>query len=237
MKIIYQKSNTFFMLGNFKILIACEYSAIVREAFKKRGFDATSCDILDSEVQGKHYKGDIFDILYSEDWSMLIAFPPCTYLSAAGLYLCNIEKYGEKAIKRIENRKNAVDFFLRLHSAPIKHICIENPTGFISANIIKPSQIVHPYYFGEPQMKRTCFWLKNLPILKHFKEDNLFCSKTYTQKPVPISIDKKTGKKRYFTDALVKNELKSSHQRNKTFQSIANAMAEQWGEYIKENYI
>jgi site-specific DNA-cytosine methylase len=219
-------------MNNLKVLIACEYSGIVRDSFHKKGFNVTSCDILPSETKGNHYQGDIFDILYSKDWDLLIAFPPCTYISAAGLHLCNIDIHGNKAIDRIKKRNKAVEFFLDLYSAPIKHICIENPTGHISANILKPSQIVHPYFFGERQMKRTCLWLKNLPPLQHSKENTLFSVKTHSEKPKPLSIDKTTGKKRYFTDTIIKSKLKTAHARNKTFKSIANAMAEQWSSYI-----
>lgn len=219
----------------FKVLIACEYSGIVRDAFTKVGFDATSCDILPTESKGKHFQGDVFEILYKENWDLLIAFPPCTYVSAAGLFRCNIEYYGQSAIDRIKKRNKAIEFFLDLYNAPIKHIAIENPTGHLSRNILKPSQIIEPYYFGEQQKKRTCLWLKNLPLLQHYKEDDLFSSRTHTDKPQPLSIDAKTGKKRYFTDAIQGQKLKDAHQRNKTFQSVANAMATQWGSFLAES--
>ena len=147
------------------MLIACEYSGVVRDAFTALGFDATSCDILPTESKGKHFQGDVFEILYKENWDLLIAFPPCTYVSAAGLHHCSIEKHGTKAIERIKLRNKAIEFFLDLYNAPIKHIAIENPTGHLSSNILKPSQIIEPYYFGEQQKKRTCLWLKNLPLL------------------------------------------------------------------------
>lgn len=214
-----------------KVLVACEYSGIVRNAMNKVGFNATSCDILPSDTSGPHYTGNVFDII-NENWDILIAFPPCTYLSSAGLYLCNIELYGDKAIERIKLRNKAIEFFLDLYAAPIKHICIENPVGHISANILKPTQIIHPYYFGEREMKRTCLWLKNLPALEHVKENNLFSDSTHSKKPDPISIDKSTGTKRYFTDGIKGNKLKDAHSRNKTFQSIANAMAMQWAKHL-----
>jgi adenine-specific DNA methylase len=205
------------------ILIACEYSGIVRTQFEKYGHHVVSCDILDTEIITKnHYKGNIFDILYN-DWDLLIAFPPCTYLSGAGLFRCNIENYGIEAVKRIKKRNEATNFFLDLYTAPIKHICIENPVGYINTNILKPSQIINPYYFGESDVKRTCLWLKNLPPLQHYPIDDLFNIQTHCIKPSPISINY-NGKKRYFTDA----KLRKAHDRNKTFLSIAKAMAEQW---------
>jgi hypothetical protein len=227
-------SNTFVTGSAIRVLVACEYSGIVRDAFANVGFDATSCDILPTESDGKHYQGNVFDILYSQSWDLLIAFPPCTYVSAAGLFRCNIETYGQSAIDRIKKRNKAVEFFLDLYNAPIKHIAIENPTGHLSSTILKPTQIINPYYFGEQHLKRTCLWLKNLPPLQHSKEETLFESKTHTDRPQPLSIDASTGKKRYFTDVMVNNGLKSAHQRNKTFQSIANAMATQWGSFLME---
>jgi len=194
------------------ILIACEYSGIVRTQFEKYGHHVVSCDILDTEIITKnHYKGNVFDILYN-DWDLLIAFPPCTYLSGAGLFRCNIENYGIEAVKRIKKRNEATNFFLDLYTAPIKHICIENPVGYINTNILKPSQIINPYYFGESDVKRTCLWLKNLPPLQHYPIDDLFNIQTHCIKPSPISINY-NGKKRYFTDA----KLRKAHDRNKLF--------------------
>lgn len=214
-----------------RVLVACEYSGIVREAMNRVGFDATSCDILPTEKEGKHYQGDVMDIL-NDGWDILIGFPPCTYISSAGLHLCNIQNHGEKAIARIKLRNKAIEFFLDLYAAPIKHICLENPVGHISANILPPSQIIHPYYFGEREMKRTCLWLKNLPLLEHRKVTDLFGDCTHTEKPMPKSIDKTTGTKRYFTDSIINSKLKDTHTRNKTFESIANAMATQWASFL-----
>jgi len=223
--------------SNIKVLIACEYSGIVRDTFTKAGFDATSCDLLPTEKKGKHYQGSIFDIV-NNNWDLLIAHPPCTYLSSAGLHLCNIENYGQKAIDRIKNRNKAIEFFLDLYNLPIKHICIENPLGHISANILKPTQIIHPYYFGEREMKRTALWLKNLPPLEYKMSNDLFGSKTATDKPKPyqIQIQKSTGRlrNRYWTDCFVNNKLKTGKEKSKTFQSIADAMLKQWENVIKK---
>lgn len=220
-----------------KILIGCEYSGIVREAFTKKGFDTYSCDILNTEIPSeKHFQEDIFSVLNRHKFDVLIGFPPCTYLSSAGLFLCNIELYGNKAIERIKKRNQAVEFFLDLYAQPIKHICLENPVGYISANILSPSQIIHPYYFGDNEMKRTCLWLKNLPLLEYKPKTDLFGNKTILEKPKPtkIQIRKKTGriKNRYFVDSIVGNVFKSPKEKSKTFQAVANAMADQWSEFI-----
>ena len=119
-----------------------------------------------------------------------------------------------------------------LYNLPIKHICLENPLGHVSANILKPTQIIHPYYFGEMEMKRTALWLKNLPPLEYKLSNDLFGVATATEKPEPnqIQVRKATGqiKKRYFTDCITNNKLKTGHEKSKLFQSIANEMARQW---------
>lgn len=213
-----------------KAIIACEYSGLVREAFAAKGWDATSCDLLPTEIPGKHYQGNILDII-NNGYDLLIGFPPCQFMTSSGLFRCRVDKYGEKALDRIKKKHEAVEFFFQLWFSNIKHISLENPTGYISSSIFKPTQIIHPYYFGEKQLKRTCLWLKNLPPLVHSPGD-LFTQRTHSDYPEPSSVDVKTGKKRYFTDSLSGGEFKTAHQRNKTFQSIANAMAEQWTEYI-----
>lgn len=212
-----------------RVLIACEYSSLVREAFRKKGWDAVSCDLLPTEIPGNHYQGDVFDII-NNGFDLLIGFPPCTYTTSAGLFRCRVDKYGRNALERIKKKHEAVDFFFKLWFSNIEHIALENPTGYISSSIYKPTQIIHPYYFGEGHLKRTCLWLKNLPPLLHSTGD-LFTERTHTDYPEPISIDK-SGKKRYFTDSYSEGSIKTAHQRNKTFESIANAMADQWTEYF-----
>jgi hypothetical protein len=218
-----------------KVLIGCEYSGIIREAFKAKGFDAWSCDILPTEIPGNHIQDNILNHI-GAGWNLLIAFPPCKYLSAAGLHFCNINAHGINAIERIKQRHMAVEFFLALLSAPIKHIAIENPTGYINSSILKPTQIIHPYYFGESEMKRTCLWLKNLPPIHYNLSTNLFGEQTAANRPLPYSssVNKKTGRKknRYFVDAIQSGKLKSSHNRSKSFNSIAQAMATQWASYL-----
>ena len=138
-----------------KILIACEFSGIVRDAFIKKGHDAVSCDLLPTDKIGPHYQGDVFDII-NEGWDMMIAFPPCTHLASSG---ARWFKYKQK--EQVE----ALGFVERLLNSPIEKICLENPVGVISTKIRKPDQIIQPWQFGHGEQKATCLWLKNLPRL------------------------------------------------------------------------
>lgn len=183
-----------------RVLIACEYSGIIRDAFAALGHEAWSCDLLPSEKPGPHLQGDVK--LYLGEcqannykyWDLMIAHPPCTYLNYAATKYWNTPG---RAKKRID----ALDFFLTLWNAPIDKICIENPLGCVDTIIEKHHQIINPYYFGESELKRTCLWLKNLPKLVHIKQDDLFSNNTHAQRPEPVYVDK-SGKKRYFTDSL-----------------------------------
>lgn len=192
-----------------RILIACEYSGIVREAFKRKGHYAMSCDLLPTEIEGEHYQGDVFDII-NDNWDMMIAFPPCTHLCVSGARWF-VEKAG-KFKKDLSLREDALLFVQKLMDANIDKICIENPVGVISSRIRKPEQIVNPYQFGHPESKRTCFWLKNLPLLK--EADNV--KHIYDTLPIP-------QKHRIWYMGSGKGK-----ERSKTFQGIADAMAEQW---------
>jgi len=202
-----------------KILIACEFSGIVRDAFIKEGHDAISCDLLPTERPGPHYQGDVMDIL-GDGFDMMIGHPPCTYLSYAGTRHWNNPG-------RCKNRLEALEFFRVLWEAPIDKICLENPKGCASPAITKYSQEIQPYYFGDNDIKTTWLWLKNLPQLMHFEADDLFMDKTHVPKPLPEYIDS-NGKPRYFTDAMKGKDRQKA--RAKTFPGIAQAMAEQWGE-------
>ena len=148
------------------ILIGCEFSGIVRTAFTKKGHNAISCDLLDSEIQGKHIKGDIKDIL-NLNWDMALIFPPCTHLCVSGARWFKDKK--EEQIK-------ALRFVKLFFECEIPKVCIENPVGIISTQIAKPTQIIQPYQFGHNESKRTCLWLKNLPklhpTLKVFPENH-----------------------------------------------------------------
>lgn len=138
-----------------KILIACEYSGIVREAFKSKGHDVTSCDLLPTDIPGKHYQGDVLDII-NNAWDIMIAFPPCTHLCISGARWFKDKQY---------EQKEALDFVLMLMNANIPKIAIENPIGIISTKIRKPDQIIQPWMFGHGETKATCLWLKNLKPL------------------------------------------------------------------------
>lgn len=212
-----------------RVLIACEFSGIVRDAFTAKGHEAWSCDILPTESPGNHYQCDVREIL-NEEWDLMIAHPPCKYLSNAGIGYFNVIKYGEKAMNRWRNRIDGFEFFMALVNAPIDRICIENPVGFPNTAYRKPDQIIHPYYFGDKQMKRTCLWLKNLPTLEYQLQDDLFGKATATDKPEPVFTDNTIrAKKRYFTDAVIGYSNNHGHERSYTFPSIAQAMADQWG--------
>lgn len=138
-----------------KILIACEFSGIVREAFKRLGHDAISCDLLDTEIPGNHYKGDVRDIL-NNGFDLMIAHPPCQHLAVSGARWFK---------NKVKEQKEALAFVRLLMDSPIPHIAIENPISVISSKIRKPEQIIQPWQFGHGETKATCLWLKGLPLL------------------------------------------------------------------------
>lgn len=142
-----------------RVLIACEFSGRVRDAFKEKGHDAWSCDLLESEREGKHIQGDVRGVL-KEGWDMVIAHPPCTYLASSG---ARWFKYRKK------EQEDALEFVWSLMSAPVQKIVIENPVGVISTKIRKPDQIIQPWMFGHGETKATCLWIKGLPMLKPTK--------------------------------------------------------------------
>jgi hypothetical protein len=195
-----------------RVLIACEYSGIVRDAFAAKGHDALSCDLLPTEKPGKHYQGDIIDVL-NDGWDLMIAHPPCTFLCSSGLH------WNKKRPERAQMTLDALSFVRLLLDAPIPKIALENPIGAISTKIRKPDQTIQPYQFGHDASKATCLWLKNLPPLRP------------TQYVEPRIID---GKPRWGnqTDSG-QNKLPPSKDRwkirSETYQGIAEAMANQWG--------
>ena len=138
------------------VLIACEYSGVVRDAFIKRGHNAISCDLLLSDLPGPHYHGDIFDVI-NDDFDLMIAHPPCTHLCSSGARWFK---------DKIKEQKLGVEFFMALINAPIAKICVENPIGIMSSMYKKPTQYIHPWEYGHGETKKTCLWLKNLPTLK-----------------------------------------------------------------------
>lgn len=193
-----------------RVLVACEFSGIVRDAFRERGHDAWSCDLLPSEAPGQHFQGDVFELLREREFDVMIAHPPCTYLCSSGLHW-NTRRPG----RALETEK-ALEFVAFLMAAPIERIAIENPVGCISTRIRKPNQIIQPWQFGHPESKSTCLWLKNLPQLVPTKV-----------MPVPES-----GRWANQT-ASGQNKLAPSAtrwaDRSRTYAGIAAAMAEQWG--------
>ena len=207
-----------------KALIACEFSAIVRDAFTAAGFDATSCDLLPSEQPGQHYQGDVFDII-NDGFDIMIAFPPCTYLTYAG----NSAWFDPG---RAQLRLKALQFFLDLWEAPIDYICMENPAGIAHSVIAPYTQIIHPYYFGDPELKRTYLWLKNLPPLLHAPEKTLFYDNTSVPKPAPVGVQP-SGKPVYFT-ASHNTKSTRAKLRSVFFPSVAAAMASQWYAYLQK---
>lgn len=192
-----------------KILIACEFSGTVRDEFIKQGHDVISCDLLPTEKPGPHYQGNVFDII-NNGFDMMIAHPPCTYLCSSGLH------WNKRRPGREQETEKALQFVEMLMDAPIDKIAIENPIGCISSRIRKPNQIIQPYQYGHPESKATCLWLKNLPELK----------------PTNILTLPESGRWNNQT-ASGQNKLTPGPnrwaERSKTYQGIAQAMAEQWG--------
>ena len=232
------------MSNNIRVLIGCEESQAVCIEFRKLGFEAYSCDI--QECSGGHpewhIQGDVFNAIEIIKPTLGIFHPPCTYLTVtANRWLKDQpERKSGKLVgqKRRDAQKEAIEFFKMLWAANVTHIAIENPIGIMSKELGKPNQIIHPNYFGDNTSKATCLWLKNLPKLVWTKKDNLFEQATFVEPEMYIS---KTGK-RYpkwsMIDACKIQDLDlRSKFRSKTFPGIAKAMAEQWGEYLKNTIL
>ena len=204
-----------------KVLVACEESQEVCKEFRKLGHEAYSCDIQDCSGGHPewHIKQDVIPLL-NEKWDMIIAFPPCTFLTVTGNRWFNVERYGEKAFQRQKDREEAIKFFMAFANADCDKIAIENPIGVISTYYRKPNQIIHPYLFGDPERKATCLWLKGLPELKptNIVEPNIISYKNGKGTDSPWHMN---------TMCFPKEER--AKLRSKTFPGIAKAMAEQWG--------
>lgn len=209
-----------------RVLVACEHSGVVRDAFAAFGHDAWSCDLLPSLRPGPHIQADVREVL-TDGWDLMIAHPPCDKMSYAGMRWWNMPG-------RAEEREAAFAFFMEMVNAPIPRICVENPRGYPCQAYRKPDQVIHPYYFGDRAYKRTCLWLFNLPKLWYWDKPNSLFECTSTEKPEPISVDSQSstqpGKKRHFVDAGTRNPL----VRSRTYPSIAAAMASQWTEYLEQ---
>lgn len=195
-----------------KVLVACEYSGRVRDAFIAAGHDAMSCDLLPTDATGPHYQGNVLDII-NGGWDLMVAHPPCTYLSVSGMH------WTTRGLRDPQLTEDALDFVRKLLDAPIEMIALENPVSVISSRIRKPDQIINPYEFGHDASKKTCLWLKNLPKL----------ASTNLIEPRIINGRKRWGNQ---TDSG-QNKLAPSDDRwkirSETYKGIAEAMANQWG--------
>ena len=224
-----------------KVLVACEESQEVCKAFRANGHEAYSCDI--QEPSGGHPEwhilGDALAVLTGGTittmdgtrheigkWDLLIAHPPCTYLTVTGNRWFNMERYGDAALNRLTNRHEAVNFFMEFALSGIPKIALENPVGYMSTEWRKPDQIIHPYMFGDPARKATCLWLKGLPKL------------TPTDIVEPDIIHYKNGNgtdNPWHMETLKLPPNERAKARSKTFPGIAKAMAEQWGGDVRGN--
>jgi len=201
------------------ILVACEYSGIVREAFVRRGHRAMSCDILPTELPGEHYQGDVRDVLYS-DWDMVIGFPPCTRLSSVGA------RYWPKW-RADGSQQEAIDFFMLFANHPASKVVVENPAGAMSKAWRKADQYVNPWQFGHPWKKRTGLWLKGVPPLV---PTNVVVPQGHWVDGGTMSKGGRTGRSEgAYAGASAKSNGQRAKERAKTFQGLADAMAAQWG--------
>lgn len=197
-----------------KVLVGCEFSGIVRDCFNAMGHDAVSCDLLPSESpHGVHYEGDVIDVLYSNDWDLVILHPPCTYLASSGLH------WNRKIPGRSEKTEEALKFITRLWNAPVEKMAIENPVGCINTRLdfMPKPQYVQPYNYGEDASKKTGLWLRGLAPLEptEYIEPRIVNGKPRWGNQTDTGYDKFGGGQ--------------GHERSKTFFGIAAAMAEQWG--------
>ena len=235
-----------------KVLVACEESQTVCKAFRKRGHEAYSCDIIDCSGGHPewHIRGDVLPLLHPKwyelnrdgegnqwegykfqtvdgkthqfegKWDLIIAHPPCTYLCMSSQKHCNVEVYGQKAVERIVKRDEAVEFFMQFVNADCDKIAIENPVGVMTRYYRKADQYIQPLQFGHPTTKKTGLWLKNLPKLTPTK---------IVEQEFHISGTGRAWDKWFWDSSVIQDRAKRSRFRSKTFEGIAEAMAEQWG--------
>jgi len=210
------------MGDTMKVLVACEFSQVVTRAFRDRGHEAYSCDILATEGNlDWHIQGDVLAHL-DDGWDLMIAHPPCTHLTVSGA------RWFTEGKKPLHLREGAMEFVIKLWDAPIPKVCIENPVGVLSTQWRKPSQVIEPYMFGHPETKRTCLWLRNLPPLRWGDSPQLaFADKSPpTTQYVKAEMEALPPKERHRIWWLGSGKGK---ERSVTYQGIAQAMAEQWG--------
>ena len=194
-----------------KVLVACEYSGIVRDAFVAKGHDAWSCDILPTESPGNHFEGDVLEHL-DKGWDLMIAHPPCTHLAVSGA------RWFTEGKKPWSLQEEALDFVRKLLDAPIDKIALENPVSVISTKIRKPNQIIQPFEYGHDVTKKTCLWLKNLPNLKPTK----------IVKPDIIEKDGYKMSRHHWETFKLPSKIRGK-VRSRFYEGIAEAMADQWG--------
>ena len=219
------------------VLLACEESQIVCVSFRERGHNAFSCDIepCSGGHPEWHIMQDVIPLLNGKcrfrtmdgtchaidaTWDMIIAFPPCTYLTVTGNRWFNIDRYGEKAIKRHKDRKDAIDFFMAFANADCEKIAIENPVGIMSSEWRKPNQIINPWQFGDAFEKKTCLWLQGLPELT---------PTNIVEIPPRKKFDSGKSMPSWYAEAWHLPKEERAKLRSKTFPGIAQAMAAQWG--------
>lgn len=195
-----------------RVLVACEFSGAVRDAFTARGHDATSCDLLPAETPGDHYQGDVRDLLQAGRWDLMVAHPPCTYLSSSGArWLTQTPPKPRPGVlyglERQSAQREALEFVRLLLDAPVPRIALENPISIISTKVRKPDQVLQPWQYGHGETKATCLWLKGLP---HLQPTDLVEGREPRVHRMPPGPDR-------------------WRERSRTFEGIAAAMAEQWG--------
>jgi site-specific DNA-cytosine methylase len=203
-----------------KILVACEESQAVTIELRKLGHEAYSCDIepCSGGHPEWHLQEDVTPLL-EKQWDMIIAFPPCTYLTVTGNRWFNVERYGEKAIQRHKDREFGVNFFMLFANANCERIAIENPVGIMSRQWRKPNQIINPWQFGDPYEKKTCLWLKGLSELQPTNIVDI---------PPRTQFDSGKSMPSWYAEAWHLPKEERAKLRSKTFPGIAKAMAEQW---------
>jgi len=232
---------------DMKVLVACEYSGRTRDAFLRLGHDAISCDTLPTEVPGPHYQGDIRDILYDSWADLLIAHPPCTFLTIAAEWAYKDEQKKKMrpdtliGAARRQAREEAIEFVMLLANAPIERIAIENPIGVLSSRWREPDQFIQPYEYGDDASKRTCLWLKGLPKLRPTKMIDprwVCCGETLPEGVGKYGCPNCLGDKKPLprwgnqTNSGQNKEPPGPNRwkiRSTTWQGWADAWADQWG--------
>lgn len=231
----------------FRLLVCCEESQRVCMSFRARGWEAYSCDIepCSGGHPEWHIMQDVLPLINGDCsfttmdgiehhidgyWDLLICHPPCTYLTVAGNRWFNVEKYGNKAIERMKNREDAIEFFMAFINASCEHIAVENPVGIMSTVYRKANQIIQPYYFGDHARKGTCLWLKGLPSLvptDMVDPGNILDGGYSVGASANWAVDERGKTLRW-------NDPRTARARSRTFEGIAKTMADQWGKFIEE---